>query len=191
MKKEVILRLVMRLTPISRSTDMDTAANSEVNQFLTFVMENEQYAFRVSHVREVLTVPKLTKIPRMPDYMKGVVNIRGSVIPIIDLKKKFGMGDTQLTTDTAIIVVEICMENEGSESEILHLGIFADSVKKVIAIQESEIEPPPKIGSKVKATFIEGMGHSENDFIVILNITEILSAEDYILLESAQEADAR
>jgi purine-binding chemotaxis protein CheW len=157
-----------------------------INQFLTFAMGKELYAIRVCNVREVLTVPKVTRIPRMPEYMKGVVNIRGSVVPILDLKQKFGMGDTQMTSDTAIIVVEIQF---GGDGEILNLGIFADSVKKVVAIQTSEIEAPPKIGSRIDTSFIEGMGHADDDFIVILNIAEILTAEDFKAFESAQVSE--
>lgn len=160
-----------------------------INQFLTFAMGKELYAIRVCHVREVLTVPKVTRIPRMPEYMKGVVNIRGSVVPILDLKQKFGMGDTQMTSDTAIIVVEIQFGGDGDDGEILHLGIFADSVKKVVAIQASEIEAPPKIGSRIDTSFIEGMGHADDDFIVILNIAEILTAEDFKAFESAQVSE--
>lgn len=152
-------------------------------------MGNEQYAIRVTNIREVLTVPKVTRIPRMPEYMKGVVNIRGSVVPILDLKQKFAMGDTQMTNDTAIIVVEISFGEQGNEGEILHLGIFADSVKKVVAIAGSEIEPPPKIGSRINTSFIDGMGHIGEEFIVLLNIAEILTTEDLDILKSGQTSE--
>jgi purine-binding chemotaxis protein CheW len=137
-----------------------------INQFLTFAMGKELYAIRVCNVREVLTVPKVTRIPRMPEYMKGVVNIRGSVVPILVVEIQFG-----------------------GDGEILNLGIFADSVKKVVAIQTSEIEAPPKIGSRIDTSFIEGMGHADDDFIVILNIAEILTAEDFKAFESAQVSE--
>lgn len=177
----------MESTLTLRNTDMEI--KETVNQFLTFVMGNEQYAIRVCHVREVLTVPRVTKIPRMPEYMKGVVNIRGSVVPILDLKQKFGMGDTQTTKDLAIIVIEILFDDQETERETLHVGIFAEAVNKVVAFAESDIESPPRIGSRINTTFIEGMGRIDDDFIVILNIAEILTAEDVKILESAQTSE--
>ncbi len=165
---------------------MTAITTQSVNQFLTFEMAGDRYALRVTHVSEVLTVPKITKIPRMPEFMKGVINLRGAVVPILDLKQKFGMGDTAITDDTAVIVVEISFDGNEGERQNLRLGIFADSVQKVIAIAENEIEPAPQIGSKINSSFIEGMGHVEDDFIVLLNITEVLTTEDLEFVESAK-----
>jgi purine-binding chemotaxis protein CheW len=163
--------------------------SEETKQFLTFTMGNEHYAIAVTDIREVLLIPKVTRIPRMPDFMKGVINLRGSVVPILDLKMKFGMGETKTAIDTAIIVVEIPYGDVESEQQILHVGIFADCVKKVIAIASEDIEPPPKIGSKINTAFIEGMGHVDNEFIVILNIKEILTVEDLELLENVEQEE--
>ena len=169
---------------------MDSKKTGEIREILTFVMGDEQYAIRVTRVREVLSVPKVTRIPRMPEYMRGVVNLRGSVVPIIDLKRKFAMGETELTENTAIIVVEIPVGDQGDAAEILHLGLFADSVRKVIAIPENEIEPAPRIGTRIDTSFIEGMGHVDDDFIVILDITAILTAEEVELMEAAGQTEA-
>lgn len=162
--------------------------NSETtNQYLTFLMGGENYAIPVTSIREVLIVPKVTRIPRMPDFMRGVINLRGSVVPILDLKLKFGIGETEETNETAIIVVEIPFGTSDGERELLHLGIFADAVKKVVTISKEEIEPPPKIGTKIKTNFILGMGHVEDNFIVILDIREVLSNEDLAIAESAKD----
>jgi purine-binding chemotaxis protein CheW len=165
-------------------TDLKTETT---NQYLTFVMGGENYAIPVTSIREVLIVPKVTRIPRMPDFMRGVINLRGSVVPILDLKLKFGIGETEMTNETAIVVVEIPFGNGGGEEGLLHLGIFTDAVKKVLTISREEIEPPPKIGTKIKTSFILGMGHVEENFIVILDIREVLSDEDLAIAESAKD----
>ena len=161
--------------------------SENTNQYLTFVMAGEDYAIPVTSVSEVLTVPKLTRIPRMPDFMRGVVNLRGSVVPILDLKLKFGLGETALTPETAIVVVEIELENDTDGEGVLRLGIFADAVKKVVTLSSSEIEPPPRIGTRVRTSFIEGMGHLGDGFVVILNMRKILTDEDLAMVESVGE----
>lgn len=166
---------------------MDDKTNEISNQYLTFVMGDENYAIPVAGVSEVLTVPKVTRIPRMPDFMRGVVNLRGSVVPILDLKLKFGVGETVITPETAIVVVEILLDEGTGEESILRLGVFADAVKKVVTFAESEIEPPPRIGTRIKTSFIQGMGHLGDDFVVILNIREILTGEDLALVESVRD----
>lgn len=166
---------------------MNETKAEKTNQYLTFEMSGENYAIPVTSIREVLIVPKITRIPRMPDFMRGVVNLRGSVVPILDLKLKFNIAKTEITSDTAIIVVEIPFENGDRDIGIIHLGIFADAVKKVVTIPEGEIEPPPRIGARIKAAFILGMGHLDDDFIVILDIREILSEEELATVENAKD----
>jgi len=151
----------------------------DIHQYLTFRMGNEEYALCVSNVKEILVVPSITRIPRMPDYMTGVINLRGAVVPVIDLKKKLGMGDTEVAAETAIIVTEIPNGSEGAGG-MLTLGVFADAVHKVITIERDSIEPPPSIGLDIATDFIAGMGHSEGGFITILDITQILSANDLL-----------
>jgi purine-binding chemotaxis protein CheW len=157
------------------------------NQYLTFMMEGENYALSVAGVSEVLTVPKVTHIPRMPAFMRGIVNLRGAVVPILDLKLKFGIGETVITPKTAIVVVEIALDGEAGEESILRLGVFADSVEKVVTLAASEIEPPPRIGTRIRKSFIDGMGHLDDGFVAILNMREILTDEDLAMAESAGE----
>jgi purine-binding chemotaxis protein CheW len=132
-------------------------------------MSGETYAMPVTSVREVLTVPKLTFIPQMPDYMRGIINVRGTGVPIIDLRKKLGLGETTLDTLTAIIIVELSADDSMNGKE-LHIGIFADMVKKVINIPADVIELPPKIGTRTDSSYIFGVGHVDGEFIVILDI---------------------
>ncbi|HNY17436.1 MAG TPA: chemotaxis protein CheW [Treponemataceae bacterium] len=170
---------------------METTQNSNDNQYLTFEMAGENYAIPIAHIREVLLVPTVTRIPRMPDFMRGVINLRGAVVPVLDLRLKFGMGNTELTAATSIIVIEIPTPGDDSGEKMMRLGVFADSVRKVVTIMPENVEPPPRIGMRVKTAFILGMGRVDDGFIVILNIRDILRDEDLVSVEeSAMNADA-
>lgn len=154
--------------------------HGDIHQYLTFTLANEMYAINVAGIKEVLGVPKITRVPRMPDFMNGIINLRGSVVPVLDLAKKFGFGETTMTVDTNIIVTEI-LAGEGAddpESKKLTIGIFSDEVHKVIEIEPGSIEPPPEIGISIDTSFIEGMGHVNDQFIILLDIDKILSTAD-------------
>jgi len=154
---------------------------AEINQYLTFSLKTEKYAISVSNIREVLEVPQITRVPRMPPFMKGVINLRGSVVPVLDLASKFGIGETERSIATAVIVLEIpSIDGAG----VAHLGVFADCVHKVITIEKSDIDPVPTIGLAVDADFLDGMGKVDGEFVMMLNINEILTAKDIGLLEA-------
>ncbi|TVR00885.1 MAG: purine-binding chemotaxis protein CheW [Spirochaetaceae bacterium] len=138
------------------------------NQYLTFTLDKEQYAVDVAKVREVLEVPDLTKIPRMPDYMIGVINIRGHVVPVIDLRTKFGMERIEHTVRTSIVVTEIA-----SQGDLITIGCLADSVQEVVDITSDQIEDPPKIGTTVDTDFIAGVGKKDDRFIIILDVDRV------------------
>ena len=160
---------------------------SEINQYLTFTLKGERYAISVVNIREVLEVPQITRVPRMPPFMKGVINLRGSVVPVLDLASKFGLGDTELSISTAVVVLEVpSIEGTGS----VHLGIFADSVQKVITIEASDIDPVPTIGLAVDASFLDGMGKVDGAFVMMLNIEEILTTKDIGAAEAATSPDS-
>lgn len=150
----------------------------DIHQYLTFKLAEDVYAINVVNIKEVLGVPRITKVPRMPDCMKGIINLRGSVVPVLDLCKKFGLGETTMTVDTGIIVTEITNMHEDGSNEVLTIGIFSDMVQKVITIEAQDIEPPPKIGIAIDTAFIDGMGHVNDNFIVILNINKILTGSE-------------
>jgi purine-binding chemotaxis protein CheW len=152
-----------------------------VNQYLTFTIQKEEYALPVNNVREVLGVPRITRIPRMPDFMRGVINLRGTVIPLLDLRVKFALGETAQTALTAVIVIEI---QEQDNSVPLRVGVFADAVKKVISIEPEKIEVPPRIGMSIDTSFIQGMGHVEDHFVIILEIGKIFAEQDLELVDS-------
>lgn len=154
---------------------MEENEPSTIQEYLTFRIAEENYAINVGSIKEVLGVPRITRVPRMPEYMSGVINLRGSVIPVLDLRMKFGLGETLVTDDTGVIVTEVCDIFEEDEGEKLIIGIFSDVVQKVVTIADSEIEPPPKIGMAIETDFIAGIGRVDDSFVIILNIDKVLS----------------
>ncbi len=142
-------------------------------QYLTFKLEDEVFAVEVAKVREILDHTSITKVPRTPDFMRGVINLRGSVVPVLDLRLKFGMSKTEQSVDTCIIVLEITLEEE-----ITILGALADSVQEVIELEPDQIEPAPRIGGRIRTDFIKGMGKRGNTFIMILDIDKVFSLDE-------------
>lgn len=143
------------------------------NQFLTFCLDEEVYGFDIAKVREVLDYTDLTKVPRMPEYMRGVINLRGSVVPVVDMRQKFGMPSIDVTVNTCFIIVEIV---QGGETTVI--GAMADSVREVVEIDEDHIEPAPRIGTTLKTEFIRGMGKQNEQFIILLDIDRVFSGEE-------------
>jgi len=152
---------------------MSTNNVDTTNQFLTFSLSDELYALEVSKVKEVLEYQPITRVPKTPDFMRGVINVRGGIVPIVDLRLKFDLPAQEQTVDTCIIVLEISIENE-----TITVGTIADNVHEVVEIQPGEIEPTPKIGTRLDTDFIEGIGKNNDRFLVILNIDKILTSEE-------------
>jgi len=155
--------------------------NIETNQYLTFKLEDEVFGLAIGKVREVLDFTTITKVPRTPEYMRGVINLRGSVVPVVDLHLKFGLAQTEKTVNTCIIIVEISMEGE-----ITVLGALADSVQEVVELEPEQIEPAPKIGTKLNTEFIKGMGKREDQFIILLDIDKVFSNEELTVVQRAE-----
>ena len=158
---------------------MDEQNIDELAQYLTFRVNDEAYALNVINVKEVQEYTELTKVPRMPDFMRGVINLRGSVVPVIDLKLKFGLGSTEKTIDTSIIVTEVNMEGD-----LVTMGLLTDSVEEVIELLDSEIEPTPYIGTKIDTAFIRGMGRKDDNFLIVLDINKVLSSNEISMVAS-------
>ena len=152
---------------------MSIAGTTETVQYLTFILAEEIYAFDVAKVREILELSSITKIPKTPDFMCGVINLRGRGVPVIDLRLNFGMPGTEKTVNTCIIVVEVAL---GGETVVL--GVLADSVQEVVEIEQENIEEPPQIGTKLKTGFIKGMGKVDSGFVMILDIDRIFSSDE-------------
>ena len=143
---------------------------AENRQYLTFSLADEDYAIEVFKVREVLELIKITRVPRMPPFMLGVINLRGSVVPVIDLRLKLGMEAAKATQDSSIIILEILVGEE-----IILLGIYVDSVHEVVDFDGDDLEPAPKIGSRIQSDFIHGVGKRNEEFVMILDIDRVFS----------------
>ncbi len=147
-------------------------------QLFTFMLSNEIYGIEISKVREVMDYKKITTVPKTPDFMKGVINLRGGVVPVIDLRLKFGMDETEKTVDTCIIIVDISVDGEQT-----FIGALADSVKEVITLEPENIDPAPKIGTKLDTEFIKGMGKLNDEFVIILDIEKIFTTEELSMVK--------
>lgn len=154
---------------------------TETFQYMTFKLGDELFAINVSQVREVLEISQITKLPHAPEYMCGVVNVRGQSIPVVDLRARFGLARINHTLNTRIIVMELCVDGEATV-----LGGMADSVHEVIEIESSSINPPPRIAQRWKTEFIQGMGRRGEEFIIILDANAIFSSDELALVD--QEA---
>lgn len=143
-------------------------------KYLTFFLCDEEYGLEILKVREIICVMDITVVPQTPNFIKGVINLRGKVIPVVDLRLKFGMPETEYTKETCIIVVDV--------SGLL-MGIVVDTVSEVLDIAEADIEPPPAFGSAIKTDFILGMGKVKGDVKILLSIDKILSAEELAVVE--------
>ncbi len=150
--------------------------------YLTFKLGKEVFAVDVYQVREVLDLSPITEVPQAADYMRGVINVRGSVVPVVDMRTKFGMPPVATTVDTRVVVMEVFVEGE----EIV-LGALADSVHEVIELEPDQIEEPPKIGGRWRSEFIKGIGKRDEQFIIILDLNRFFSAGESAIL---QEMDA-
>lgn len=155
---------------------------SNANQFLTFTLDNEQYAIEVAKVREVLEHTKITKLPRTAEFMKGIINLRGAGVPVIDLRLKFGLPETPITKDTSIIVMEV----NGLDGTVV-VGALADAVHEVVEIDEKSVEPAPRFGTRLAAEFIKGVGKRDELFVIILDIDRIFNAEEISVISSEKE----
>jgi purine-binding chemotaxis protein CheW len=152
---------------------MSVTEINETVQYLTFKLADEIFALDVAKVREILEQTTITKVPQTPDFMRGVINLRGSVVPVIDMRLKFGMSATQQTVNTCIIVAEVQMDDE-----VIVLGALADSVQEVIEMAPEQIEAAPHIGTRLNTDFIKGMGKHDGRFIMILDIDKIFTNEE-------------
>ncbi|MBF0399886.1 MAG: chemotaxis protein CheW [Magnetococcales bacterium] len=161
---------------------MGTTTITETTQFLTFILADEVFAVDIGRVKEVLEYTPLTKVPRTPASMCGVINLRGSVVPVMDMRLKFGLSASDRTVNTCIIIIEVAV-NEGKTV----LGAMADSVKEVMSLDPDQIDPAPKIGTRLRTDFIRGMGKQGEHFIIILDTDKVFSAEE---LEHARELRA-
>ena len=158
---------------------MSDNINQMTKQFLTFKLDEEIFGIDVIQIREILEYITITRIPQTPDFMCGVINLRGNVVPVIDFRLKFGMGKIERTVNTCIIVMEVEIDDEK-----MNLGALVDSVQEVFELESEDIETVPKIGAKLKTEFIKGMGRRNDKFIILLDINKVISVEELVAVKS-------
>lgn len=162
-----------------------SAVEEKAGKYLTFRLAAEEYGLEILKVREIIGLMNITQVPRTPDYIRGVINLRGKVIPVLDLRNKFGMGVTEDTEETCIIVVEVNLEGES-----VMMGTVVDAVSEVLDIQKDEIADAPAFGTDVDTKFILGIGKVKDEVKILLDIDEVLTAADLTTLQSAGDKNA-
>ncbi len=169
------------MTEATRSTTREAkSVTAKEGKYLTFVLGNEDYAIGVLRVKEIIGMMSVTYVPQVPEFVKGVINLRGKVIPIIDLRLKFNMATVEETNLTCIIIVEI----NGIKGSTL-MGIVVDAVSEVLNIKDDNIEKAPALGAQVETQFILGMAKMENGIKILLDIDRVLNGDEVQLLEQA------
>jgi len=157
---------------------MSQETTTTATQYLTYTLAGEVFALDITKVREVLDFTTVTRVPSMPDFMMGVINLRGSVVPVIDLRAKFRMVRSEKTVNTCVIITEVKIDGETCV-----LGALADSVQEVVDLDQLQIEPAPRIGATLRTDFIRGMGKHGDRFLIILDIDKVFSADELFLAE--------
>ena len=152
----------------------------ETRQYLTFKLGEEVFGVEVSKVREILDLTTITKVPQTPHFMRGVINLRGSVVPVVDMRVKFGMPPSERTVNTCIVVVEVSLEGEPTV-----LGALVDSVQEVFELEPDQIEPAPRIGTKLRTEFLLGMGKRDERFLLLLDIDMVFRVEELAMISDA------
>jgi purine-binding chemotaxis protein CheW len=153
--------------------EQQNASNAEEPvQYLTFTLDGEAFATEISRVREVLEYTQVTPVPRTPDYMQGVINLRGSVVPVVDMRLQFAMPAGKKTVDTCIIIIEVSIDGQ-----LLVLGALADSVQEVIDLRAEQLQPAPSLGTRINNEFISAMAKVDEGFVIVLDMDEVFTID--------------
>lgn len=155
-------------------------APEEEQQYLIFTLVGEAFGVAILCIKEIIEYGQVTAVPMMPAFLRGVINLRGAVVPVVDLAARFGRECTPVSRRTCIVIIEIEMEHEQHV-----VGVIVDAVNEVIEIPRANIEPPPAFGVRIRTDFIEGMGKVDGKFVIILNVAQVLSFEEMSLLAAA------
>lgn len=166
---------------------MNNETTTKINSYLSFNLGEEEFAAHVGKVLNILEMTKITEVPKAPEYMKGVINLRGTVLPVVDTRIKFGMTPTVYTPNTCIVVMEVDMDGD-----VVQVGALVDSVQAVLEIDNAQIQPPPSIGSKYKSEFIYGMAKIDEKFIMLLDMEKVFSSDEIIQVkEKTKEGEVK
>ncbi len=163
-------------------TAVTPASTAEIAQYLTFQLSGEMYAVGILNVKEIIEYGSLTEIPMMPAFIRGVINLRGAVVPVIDLAARFGGRQTESSRRTCIVIIELTTADEHHD-----IGVVVDAVSEVLEVSSADIEPAPAFGAKIRADFIDGMGKIGGKFVIILDIQRVLSVDEISALATVAE----
>jgi purine-binding chemotaxis protein CheW len=161
---------------------METPVSDAISQVLTFKLDQEIFAVDVGRIREVLELTAMTKLPGTPDFVRGVLNLRGDVVPVVDLRMKLGLGMTDKTVDTCVVISEIAVDGQR-----VVVGVLVDSVQEVIDIDGKSLVPPPRMGNRIDASAIRGMSRRDDHFVMILDLDRIFSGHELQATAASQE----
>ncbi len=159
------------------------SAPAQVAQYLTFTLGNEVFAIGILAIKEIIEYSSLTTVPMMPPYVRGVINLRGAVVPVLDLSVRFGKSPTPVSKKTCIVIIEIATAGERQD-----VGVVVDAVDSVLDIPPDQIEPPPSFGARIGTQFIEGMGKVNGRFVILLDVNSVLAPEEAALLRTEESA---
>lgn len=162
------------MNTLTLSTAGKTAAPAGTAQYLIFALGGEQFALDILHIKEIIEFHSLTEVPMMPGFVRGIINLRGAVVPVIDLLARFGRGHTEITRRSCIVIVEL----PGEEDETAVIGVMVDAVCEVVDIAATDIEPPPSFGARLRPDFIRGMARRTEGFVILLQLDTVLSVDD-------------
>ena len=168
------------------SVEQTEAEANKVGQYLTFSVASESYAICILDVQEIIEVGRMTRVPMTPAYIRGVINLRGSVVPVVDLSARLGKTVSQLSKRSCIVLVEVSVGEERQS-----LGMLVDEVKEILEISDGDLQPTPAFGTDIRTDFIQAMGRVEEVFMILLNVNEVLSVVDLANLQEISEAGQR
>lgn len=162
---------------LAKNAVQETEVQQEEAQYLTFLLGKEMFAIDILGIKEIIEYGNLTSVPMMPEFIRGVINLRGAVVPVVDLSARFGRAASVVTRRSCIVIIEA--ESEGEKQDI---GVMVDAVSEVLEIPAAEIEPAPSFGVKIRADFINGMGKVKDKFVIILDAVKVLSVNELAML---------
>jgi purine-binding chemotaxis protein CheW len=169
----------------SRQLAVEQEAVAQGRQYLTFTVTGESFGIAIASIKEIIEYRAPTEVPMMPGYMRGIINVRGRVVPVIDLAVRFGRSRVEATRRTCIVILEVEEQDEQHD-----IGVVVDAVSAVVEIADADVEPSPSFGAKVRSEFITGMGKIGERFVILLDIGKVLSVEELAMLDEAGGAEA-
>lgn len=159
-------------------------AAAQGRQYLTFIVAGESFATAISSIKEIIEYRRPTDVPMMPSHVRGVINLRGHVVPVIDLSVRFGRAPVEVARRTCIVILEVQQEGEAHE-----IGVMVDAVSAVLYIADADIEPAPSFGANLRSDFISGMGKVAEAFVIVLDIAKVLSVEELSALVAVADGE--